>query len=101
MGSSCWTVNFKTTIIIIAVIFVAPYLTDKGEHTTLYQVNNNVYIKTSKLISYIVIILYPLLMHVRTHTHKQVHRRNVTREGRQVRRQKLLLFCVLEIVCWS
>ena len=97
MRSSCWTVNFKTTIIIIAVIFVAPYLTDKGEHTALYKVNNNVYIKTSKIISYIVIVSFA---HACAYT-KQVHRRNVTREGRQVRRQKLLLFCVLEIVCWS
>lgn len=44
VGSSCWTGNFKTTIIIIAVIFVAPYLTDMGEHTALYKINNNVYI---------------------------------------------------------
>ena len=43
--SSCWTVNFKT-IIIIAVHFVAPYLPDKGEHTAPYKVNSNVYIKT-------------------------------------------------------
>ena len=34
--------------IIITVIFIALYLTDKGEHTTLYKINNNVYIKTSK-----------------------------------------------------
>ena len=33
-------------IIIIAVISIAPYLTDKGEQTSLYKINNNVYIKT-------------------------------------------------------
>ena len=44
-------------IIIIAVISIAPYLTEKREQVTLYQINNNVYIKTSKRISYIVIML--------------------------------------------
>ena len=32
--------------IILAVISVALYLTDKGEHTALYKINENVYIKT-------------------------------------------------------
>ena len=32
-------------IIIIAVISMAPYLTNKGEHTTLYKINNYIYIK--------------------------------------------------------
>ncbi len=32
--------------IILAVISVALYLTDKGEHTTLYKINETVYIKT-------------------------------------------------------
>ena len=34
----------------IAVISVAPYLTDKAEHTALYKVNKNVDIKTPKRI---------------------------------------------------
>ena len=42
-------------IIIIAIISVALYLTDKGEHTVLYKINNNGYIKTWKIINYIVI----------------------------------------------
>ena len=45
-------------IIIIAVISTAQYLTNKSEHTALDMINNNVYIKTSKIISYIVIILH-------------------------------------------
>ena len=32
-----------------AVISIAPYLTDKCEHTALYKINSNVYIKTSNL----------------------------------------------------
>ena len=35
-------------IIIIAVISIAPYLTDKGEHTAIFKINDNVYFKTSK-----------------------------------------------------
>ena len=30
----------------MAVISGAPFLTDKGEHTVLYKINNNVYTKT-------------------------------------------------------
>ena len=37
-------------IIIIAVISVAPYLTDKGAYTTLYVINTKVYTETSKTI---------------------------------------------------
>ena len=33
---------------IITVISKALYLTDKGEDTTLYKINNNVYIKLQK-----------------------------------------------------
>ena len=40
----------KIIIIIIAVISVAPYVTDKGEYTTLYMINTKVYIETSKTI---------------------------------------------------
>ena len=35
---------------IIAIISIAPYHTDMGEHTALYKINKNVYIKTSKTI---------------------------------------------------
>ena len=34
----------------IAVISIAPYVTDMGEHTALYKINNNVYIENSKII---------------------------------------------------
>ena len=37
-------------VIISVVISVAPYLTDKGEHTALYKINKNAYIKTLKRI---------------------------------------------------
>lgn len=37
-------------MIIIAVISVALYLTNKGEHAVLYKINKNVYIKASKII---------------------------------------------------
>ena len=47
--------------------FYDAYLTSKGEHTALYKVNNNVSIKTSKMIDYVVIIVYSL--HVHAHTH--------------------------------
>ena len=39
-------------IIIIIVVSIAPYLTDKDEHTALYKICSNVYIKTSKIINY-------------------------------------------------
>ena len=67
------------------VISIVPYLTGKGEHTVLYKNNNNVYIKTSKIINYIGILLYTPLpphhahtqmhahMHTHTHTHMQAH----------------------------
>ena len=37
-------------MIIIAVISIAPYDTINGEHTALYKININVYIKTSEII---------------------------------------------------
>ena len=37
-------------IIIIAVISIAPYLTDKVEPIAPYRINNNEYIKTSELL---------------------------------------------------
>ena len=56
-------------MIIRAVISVAWYLTNKGEHATLYKINNNVYSETSKIISYKVIILYSSHMPLHTNTH--------------------------------
>ena len=58
-------------VIIIAVISIAPFLTDKGEHTTFNKINNNVGIRTSQTMNYIVIIMYS------AHTH--THGRNVMR----------------------
>ena len=52
------TIHMSGNQIIIVVISLALYLTDKGEHTALYKINNKVYIKTSKMINCIVIILY-------------------------------------------
>ena len=40
-----------TVVIIIAVISVV-YLTDKGEHTTLYKINNNICIKASEFFAH-------------------------------------------------
>ena len=34
----------------IAVISIAPHLTEKSEYTAIYKINDNVYIKTSKKI---------------------------------------------------
>ena len=42
---------------VITVISIMLYLTIKDEHTALYKINNNVYIKTAKIINDIVIIL--------------------------------------------
>ena len=65
-----------TIIWIIVVISIVPYLTDKNEHTTLYKIKNNVYIKTSRIIGYIVMILY--YSHT---TPARAHRRNVIGGG--------------------
>ena len=56
-------------IIVIAINSIAPYLTDKDERTALYKIDNNVCSKTSKIINYVVIILYSA--HARTCTHTQ------------------------------
>ena len=45
-------------IIMIGVISVVLYLINTSEHIALHKINNNVYIKTSKIINYKVIILY-------------------------------------------
>ena len=57
---------------IIAVISTVLYLT-KGEHTVFYKINNNVYIKTSKIINDIVIILQSSLSLSLSHTHTHTH----------------------------
>ena len=41
--------NSDVRIIIIAVISIAPYLTDKGKHTALYKISKVVSIKASKM----------------------------------------------------
>ena len=46
-----------TWSIIIAVISIAPYLNDKDEHTALYKINSNLYVKTSKIINYKVMVI--------------------------------------------
>ena len=59
-------------IIIIAVISIAPYLTNKSERTMLYEIINDVYIKKHKIINYRV-ILYSLHTHAHTHTCIHIH----------------------------
>ena len=62
-------------ITITAFFSTALYITDKGKLTALYKTNNDVYIKTSKIINYSVIILYsshippPPPPHTHTHIH--------------------------------
>ena len=41
---------FIIIIIIKTVISVVPYITNKGEYAMLYKINENEYIKTSKII---------------------------------------------------
>ena len=56
-------------IIITAVISIELYLTNKGDHTMLYKISNNFYIKTStniRLYSHNVVFL----THIHAHTHK-------------------------------
>lgn len=44
--------NTKGIVIVILITIIIPYLTDKGEHAVLYEINKNVYIKvkTSKIV---------------------------------------------------
>ena len=71
--------TLRIIIIIIAVISIAPYLTDKGEHTTLYKNNYNVYIKTSNIINYIShSIVFLACTHTHTHTHAHARARAST-----------------------
>ena len=68
----------------IAVISIAPYLTDKAEHTALYKTNNDVYVKTSKRINYTVMILYSSHTHTHTHTHNaRAHNNNNNKTEKQ------------------
>ena len=58
-------------IIMVVVVSIVPYLTDKGEHTPLYKIKKNVNIKQH---TYISIILFPQQnTHTHTHTHTQTH----------------------------
>ena len=47
---SMYLITTIMIIIIIAVIAIAPYLIDKGDHTALYKINKNMCKKTSKII---------------------------------------------------
>ena len=80
------------TVIIIVVISIAPHLANISPHlaTAHYKINNNVYMKTSKIIfSHNIVFLTQsdthlcahahTRAHTHTHTHTQVHRRNITR----------------------
>ena len=67
-------------MIIIAVISVAPYLTDKGDLTALYKINNNGYIKNlniNELGSHNTVFL--ARARARPPTHTLAKRRNATR----------------------
>ena len=67
------------TVVVIVVISVEPCLTNKGEHTALYKISQNVYIKTSKNNNCIVIILYcPHNTHTHTYTHIHTHTHTYT-----------------------
>ena len=59
---------------VIAVISIAPYLTDKDEHIALYKINDNVYIKTSHVCLYA-----RTYAHTHTHTHLHTHARTHAR----------------------
>ena len=62
-------------IIIIAVIAIAPYLIDKGEHTALYKINKNVGKKTSKIIYKHNIVFLARARAPRTHARTHAHTR--------------------------
>ena len=55
--------SFSLIVKIIMLVSIVLYLTDKGERTAPYKINNSVYIKTSKMINRIVAILYSLCSH--------------------------------------
>ena len=61
-------------MVMIAVISIVPYLTNKGEHATLYEISKIVYIKPSKNNDHVVVILYSLYTKsAPTHTHAHTH----------------------------
>ena len=71
---------------IIIVIFIAWYLTDKGEHITLYMIKQNVYIILQKdIYTHIVIYSHDTHMHSHTctHTHTPTHVQGRHTEGMQ------------------
>jgi len=79
-----WTEKLKqqlhvhSSVIIIAVISVVPYLTDMGEHIAFYMINKMICIDNSKIRtiqSYYCIPLTPQTMqtHKCTHAHLCVH----------------------------
>ena len=49
-----------------------------GEHTATYKINNTVCFKTSKILKYIVIMLYSSHAHIHTHTLARAHTRTHT-----------------------
>ena len=59
-------------IMVITVISIMLYLTNKDEHTALYKINNNVYIKTAKIINDIWSSHMHVCMHTHTHTHTRM-----------------------------
>ena len=81
---SVWLDFLKVMIIIvrrIAVISVAPCLTNTVECTALYKINKNVHIKTSKIIIlmiYIVLLAHapppPPHTHIHSHTRARTHK---------------------------
>ena len=64
-------------MVMIAVISIVPYeayLTNKGEHTALYEISKIVYLKPSKNNDYVLVILYSLYTKsAPTHTHAHTH----------------------------
>ena len=61
-------------MVMIAVISIVPYLTNKGEHTALYEISKIVYLKPSKNNDYVLVILYSLhTISTPTHTHAHTH----------------------------
>ena len=61
-------------MVTIVVISVVLYLFNKDEHTALYEISKNVYIKTSKKNNYVVVILYSLYTtHMHTHANTCIH----------------------------
>ena len=78
--------SFSLIVKIIMVISIGLYVTDKGEHTVPYKINNSVYIKTSKndklySCNIVFLVLTHALMCVSmcTHTYACMHTRTHAR----------------------